>query len=76
MSESLVFDVALEVPHELRVGGRTWFRRPEFHVTTFTPDALAALSGLPEDALAALWERFRGELTAPRPVRFRRRPRT
>jgi len=68
--EALVFPVRLDAAPTVELGGRTWHRRPEFHVTTFTPETLAAASGVPATALAAAGAALRPELTTPRPFRF------
>lgn len=65
-----MFPVALEAPEVVEVAGRTWYRRPEFHVTTFIPDDLAAATGIDEATLAAAAEAERDELEAVRPIRF------
>ena len=70
MTESLVFPVALEAPDEVHVAGRRWYRRPEFHVTTFNPDDLAAATGLGVNELGRIGARLHAELTAVRPLRF------
>ena len=70
MTESLVFSVALEAPAEVQVAGRRWFRRPEFHVTTFDPDDVAAGTGIDGQRLAAIAEQVHDELTMTRPIRF------
>lgn len=70
MTESLVFPVALEAPQEVQVAGRRWFRRPEFHVTTFNRDDLAAATGIGAQKLAAIAEQLHDELTMVRPIRF------
>jgi hypothetical protein len=70
MAESLVFPVSLDVPAEVHVGGRRWYRPPELHVTTFTPDDLAQATGLPVAELVRIGERLRDELEAERPLRF------
>lgn len=69
-SDSIVFPVHLDAARVLELDGRTWFRRPEFHVTTFTPDDLAAATGIDEDVLADAGERHRVALEAVRPIRF------
>src|ERR671917_1248284 len=68
--ESLVFPVALDLPEQITAAGSTWFRRPELHVTTFTPDDLAAASELDVEALVRAGEEHRDELTRPRAIRF------
>ncbi|MDP8908605.1 MAG: hypothetical protein M3N47_05705 [Chloroflexota bacterium] len=70
MLESLVFPVALEAPEEVQVAGRRWFRRPEFHVTTFNPDDIAAATGISAQKLAEIAEQLHDELTMARPIRF------
>lgn len=70
MADSLVFPVTLDVPAEVEVAGRRWFRRPELHVTTFTPDDLAQATGLGVDELVGVGEALRDELTTVRPLRF------
>lgn len=70
MTESLVFSVALEAPEEVQVAGCQWFRRPEFHVTTFNPDDLAAETGIGAQKLADIAEQLHDELTMVRPIRF------
>jgi len=68
--ESLVFPVALDVPASIHVDRREWFRRPEFHVTTFAPDDLAEAFGIDVAALLAAGEDHRDELTRNRAIRF------
>ena len=70
MTESLVFPVALEAPEEVQVAGRRWYCRPEFHVTTFNPEGLAAATGVGAQQLAEVAEPLHDELTTPRPIRF------
>lgn len=70
MTESLVFPVALEAPEAVQVAGRRWFRRPEFHVTTFNPDALAAATGVGTQKLVEIAEQLHDELTTVRRIRF------
>ncbi len=70
MIESLVFPVALEAAEEVQVVGRRWFRRPEFHVTTFNPEDLAAMTGMAARQLADIAGQLHDELTTERPVRF------
>ena len=70
MTESLVFPVALEASEEVHVAGRRWFRRPEFHVTTFNPEGLATATGLRAQRLAEIAEPLHDELTTARPIRF------
>ena len=70
VTESLVFPVALDAPEEVQVAGRRWFRRPEFHVTTFDPGDLAAATGVGSEKLVEIAEPLRGELTMARPIRF------
>ena len=68
--ESLVFPVALYVPATVHVEGREWFRRPELHVTTFTPDDLADALEVDLAVLRAAGDAERDELTRSREVRF------
>ena len=70
VTESLVFPVALHAPAEVHVAGRRWFRRPEFHVTTFNPEDLAAAADIAAKKLAAIAEQLHDELTMARPIRF------
>lgn len=70
MTDPLAFPVALEAADEVQVAGRRWFRRPEFHVTTFNPEDLAAATGLAAQLLADLGEQLHDELTAARSIRF------
>ena len=70
MTESLVFPLALEAPEEVQVAGRRWFRRPEFHVTTFNRDDLAAATGIGTQKLSEVAEQLHDELTMTRPIRF------
>ena len=70
MSDPLVFPVAIEAPAEVHVAGRRWFRRPELHVTTFSPEGLASATGLDVDMLTLIGERLCDELTAVRPIRL------
>src|SRR5918997_3137404 len=70
IDESLVFGVELDLPERLRLAGRDWFRRPEFHVTTFTPGDLADAFDVDAAALLNAGERHRDELTRSRSVRF------
>jgi|SRR4051794_1386403 hypothetical protein len=68
--ESLVFPVELDLPACLHVAGRDWFRRPELHVTTFTPDDLAVTFDVDAAALLRAGEQHRDELTRRRDIRF------
>ncbi len=68
--DSLVFPLALRLPERVDVLGRTWFRRPELHVTTFAPGDLAEATGLDADVLLALGEEHEADLTRPRRVDF------
>jgi hypothetical protein len=68
--ESLVFPVELDVPERLHVAGRDWFRKPELHVTTFTPGDLADTFDVDAGALLRAGEQHRDELTRRRNVRF------
>jgi hypothetical protein len=68
--ESLVFAVELDVPERLHVAGRDWFRRPELHVTTFTPGDLADAFDVDAAALLRAGEQHRDELTRRRDLRF------
>jgi hypothetical protein len=68
--ESHVFPVELDVPEGLHVAGRDWFRRPEFHVTTFTPGDLAEALDVDEAALVRAGARHADELTQRRDIRF------
>jgi len=70
VSDSLAFPVAIDAPAEVRVAGQRWFRRPELHVTTFTPEALAPATGLDAELLTLIGERLHDELTAVRPIHF------
>ena len=65
-----MFPVALQAPEEVHVVRRRWFRRPEFHVTTFNPQDLAAATGLDAQELARIGAQLNAELTAARPLRF------
>ncbi len=65
-----MFAVELDVPERLHVAGRDWFRRPEFHVTTFTPGDLAEAFDVDEAALVRVGARHRDELTQRRDIRF------
>ena len=67
---SLVFGVELDLPERLHVADRDWFRRPEFHVTTFTPGDLAAAFDVDAAALLRAGEQQRDELTRSRSIRF------
>jgi hypothetical protein len=69
-AESLVFPVALAIPEQITAAGSTWFRRPELHVTTFTPADLAAASELDVETLVRAGEEHRDELTRLRAIRF------
>jgi hypothetical protein len=68
--ESLVFPVELDLPERLHVAGRDWFRKPELHVTTFTPGDLADTFDVDAGALLRAGEQHRDELTRRRNVRF------
>jgi hypothetical protein len=68
--ESLVFPVEVDVPERLHVAGRGWFRRPELHVTTFTPGDLAGAFDVDAGALLRAGEQHRDELTRCRDIRF------
>ena len=68
--ESLVFPVALDVPPWLHVGGHGWHRRPELHVTTFTPADLAQEFSLDLAALLAAGDEHRETLTRRRAIGF------
>jgi hypothetical protein len=68
--ESLVFPVELELPERLVLAGRDWFRRPELHVTTFTPDDLAAALDVDAAVLLIAGTRYREQLTRTRSIRF------
>ena len=68
--DSLVFAVSLSLPTEIVVAGRTWFRRPELHVTTFIPDDVGQATGLGRETLVAGARSLEDELTAVRPIRF------
>ena len=70
IDESLVFGVELDLPERLRLAGRDWFRRPEFHVTTFTPGDLADAFDVDAAALLDAGERLRDALTRRRSIRF------
>jgi hypothetical protein len=54
----------------VQVAGCRWFRRPEFHVTTFNPDDLAAATGIGTQKLCQVGEQLHDELTMARPIRF------
>jgi hypothetical protein len=68
--QSYVFPVELEAPERLHLAGRDWFRRPELHVTTFTPADLADTFDVDEAALVRAGARHRDELTQCRDIRF------
>jgi hypothetical protein len=70
IDESLVFPVELDVSERLHVAGHDWFRRPEFHVTTFTPGDLADAFDVDAAALLDAGARHRDELTQSRSIRF------
>jgi hypothetical protein len=70
IDESLVFPVQLDLPGRLRVAGRDWFCRPEFHVTTFTPADLSEAFDVDAATLRDAGEQCRDELTRSRSVRF------
>lgn len=69
-SRSIVFPVGIDLPARITIAGRDWFRRPELHVTTFTPDDLAEAVGLPEGVIVEAAARFADELSCPRTVVF------
>jgi len=69
-SETIIAPIDLNVAAKVQVGGQSWFRRPEFHVTTFTPDDLAEATGVPEDILVQASQKFREELSSVRGVAF------
>jgi hypothetical protein len=70
IDESLVFPVKLDLPACLQLGGRDWFRKSEFHVTTFTPGDLADAFDVAGTALLHAGEQCRDELTRGRSIRF------
>jgi hypothetical protein len=70
IEKSLVFSIELDLPERLHVAGRDWFRRPELHVTTFTPGDLAEAFDLDVAALRRAGARHRDELTQRRDIRF------
>jgi hypothetical protein len=70
IDESLVFSIELDLPERLRIGGHDWFRRPELHVTTFTPADLADAFDVDAATLLKAGEQHRDELTRSRGIRF------
>jgi hypothetical protein len=70
IDESLVFPVELNLPERLYVAGQDWFRRPELHVTTFTPGDLADAFDVDAAALLDVGARHCNELTRSRSIRF------